>query len=86
MVTVLPMKDIEREEQLKKALVERFLRNDNLSNDDSRFRVTSIYWERIADGGKNFTRENIGGCVLLSLILMHFWEEIRVLCRQVDNI
>uniref|UniRef100_F1KUW7 tRNA (uracil(54)-C(5))-methyltransferase n=1 Tax=Ascaris suum TaxID=6253 RepID=F1KUW7_ASCSU len=61
MVTVLPMKDIEREEQLKKALVERFLRNDNLSNDDSRFRVTSIYWERIADGGKNFTRENIGG-------------------------
>uniref|UniRef100_A0A914RTU8 Uncharacterized protein n=1 Tax=Parascaris equorum TaxID=6256 RepID=A0A914RTU8_PAREQ len=44
-VMVMPMKDSEREEELKKALVERFLRDDNLSNEDT----ARIFFSTIAE-------------------------------------
>ncbi|VDM50211.1 unnamed protein product [Toxocara canis] len=61
MASILAMKNSEREEELKKSFAERFFRSSNLSDKENRFRITSIYWERIADAGENSIREHIGG-------------------------
>uniref|UniRef100_A0A915B449 tRNA (uracil(54)-C(5))-methyltransferase n=2 Tax=Parascaris univalens TaxID=6257 RepID=A0A915B449_PARUN len=60
-VTIFPMIDSEKEGQLKEALVERFLRVDTLSDEENKFRVTSIYWQKLANASDPPVYEHIAG-------------------------
>uniref|UniRef100_F1KXT9 tRNA (uracil(54)-C(5))-methyltransferase n=1 Tax=Ascaris suum TaxID=6253 RepID=F1KXT9_ASCSU len=60
-VTIFPMTDSEKEGQLKEALVERFLRVDALSEEENKFRVTSIYWQKLANASDPPIYEHIAG-------------------------
>ncbi|VDK84684.1 unnamed protein product, partial [Litomosoides sigmodontis] len=60
-VTIFPMEDKEREKALIEVVQERFLRLSNLSDKDSRFHITSLYWQRLANASDPVTYEHIAG-------------------------
>lgn len=64
-VTIFPMTDSEKEGQLKEALVERFLRVDALSEEENKFRVTSIYWQKLANASDPPIYEHIAGWIYI---------------------
>lgn len=66
-VTIFPMEDKEREKVLIEIVQERFLRLSNLSDKDSRFHITSLYWQRLANASDPVTYEHIAGMLLLFL-------------------
>uniref|UniRef100_A0A915PR37 S-(hydroxymethyl)glutathione dehydrogenase n=1 Tax=Setaria digitata TaxID=48799 RepID=A0A915PR37_9BILA len=60
-VTIFPMEDREREKALIKSVEKRFLQLNNLSDQSSLFRVTSLYWQRLANASDPVIYEHIGG-------------------------
>uniref|UniRef100_A0A0R3RX02 tRNA (uracil(54)-C(5))-methyltransferase n=1 Tax=Elaeophora elaphi TaxID=1147741 RepID=A0A0R3RX02_9BILA len=60
-VTIFPMEDGVREKALIKVVQERFLRLSNLSDKNSLFRITSLYWQRLANASDPVIYEHIGG-------------------------
>uniref|UniRef100_A0A0N5AN11 tRNA (uracil(54)-C(5))-methyltransferase n=1 Tax=Syphacia muris TaxID=451379 RepID=A0A0N5AN11_9BILA len=57
--TVFPMKQIKDEEVLKKNFSEKFLNPINFF--EKRFRVTSVYWQRLENASDEVIYEHIGG-------------------------
>ncbi|VDK62516.1 unnamed protein product [Onchocerca ochengi] len=66
-VTIFPMEDKEREKALIKTVEERFLQLSNLSDKNSLFRITSLYWQRLANASDPVTYEYIA---VFSILLM----------------
>ncbi|VDN37120.1 unnamed protein product [Gongylonema pulchrum] len=60
-VTVFPTEDSEREKELIRLVEERFLDLNNFFDENSRFRVTSLYWQRLANASDPPVYEHIAG-------------------------
>lgn len=69
-VTVFPMEDEGQEATLKADVSKRFLRLSNLK--DYRFRVTSVFWQRLANASDEAVYEHIGGTVNIKSFLNFF--------------
>lgn len=60
-VTIFPMEDKEHEKALIKSVEERFLQLNNFVDENSRFRITSLYWQRLANASDPVIYEHIAG-------------------------
>ncbi|KAM3717356.1 tRNA (uracil-5-)-methyltransferase [Dirofilaria immitis] len=60
-VTIFPMEDEQREKALIKAVKKRFLQLNNLFDESSLFRITSLYWQRLANASDPVIYEHIAG-------------------------
>ncbi|KAK6108207.1 Methyltransferase domain family protein [Brugia pahangi] len=69
-VTIFPMEDKESENALKKLVEERFLQLGNLSDENSFFRITSLYWQRLANASDPVIYEHIAGAPYIYEIIL----------------
>lgn len=63
------MEDKEREKALIKLVEERFLRLSNLFDGNSLFRITSLFWQRLANASDTVTYEHIAGILFFLHLL-----------------
>ncbi|VDN58855.1 unnamed protein product [Dracunculus medinensis] len=60
-VTVYPLEDLEKEILLKNLFIAQFLRPENFIEPTRKFRVTSLYWQRLINASDAAQYEHIGG-------------------------